>query len=173
MPKTILQYKCQNKEYLLTCLWCQIPFSKLLYLPLMPKIKLKGKCLTQYDLYAYLWCQRPNWCTNTYPRTTLNLSVVSKTILKYKYQIQENPTTCLWCQNHIRIPKKSHTHEYLNFPVMSKTILNYKSQNQEQLRTSIPAFVAKYQIEMQMPYPRWLLPLFVMPKTILQYKCQN
>ena len=69
MPKIIPKYKWQTPKYLLTCLWYQIPYSKLLYMPLMKKRKNKQKCKchTQNDFHTCLWCQRPNWCTNTIP----------------------------------------------------------------------------------------------------------
>ena len=86
MSKTKLKYKCQTQKYLLTCLWCQIPHSRHLYLRWMSKTKLKRKCHSQYDFYTCLRCQRPYWST--------------------KYHIEENsqPPWCQrsnWCTNTI------------------------------------------------------------------------
>ena len=98
MAKTKLKYKCQTQKYLLTCLWCQIPHSRHLYLRLMPKTKLKCKFHSQYDFYTCLRCQRPYWSTKYHTQENSQPALMPKVKLMYKYHSQEHFSICLWCQ---------------------------------------------------------------------------
>ena len=106
MPKTILKYKCQTPKYLLTCLWCQMPYSK---------------------LYICLWCQRPNRSANAIPKMTSTPVCDAKDQTDVQIHTREQFSICLWCQR----PYSSTNTRSKNTPQPAcdaKTILGYQKK---------------------------------------------
>ena len=154
MPKTILKYKCQTPKYLLTCLWCQMPYSKL-YICLwcqrpnrsanaIPKSTSTPVCdaKDQTDVQIHtreqfsicLWCQRPYSSTNTRSKNTPQPACDAKTILGYqKNAIPMNTTTSLWCQRSFSIAKAKikNNSELLYLPLLPNTKLKCKCHTQD------------------------------------------